>query len=145
MGYVLRAFVGPTADVQHFASFFQHAHRVGLGLGLSLIPLTDDLYDEMNNFVESAVSAPFIFLTHHLEQRILEQIGLASMGYLEAEYFGGHGDQAALLWQVGRRSLGPTTINAVLRTMGVQASREQDEFDTIGLGRYRTTEEWRSA
>ena len=142
MGYVLRAFLGPTPAIESLAGHYQHATSVALGWGLSLLPMTAALYDEINHLVESAGISPFVLLTQHVEEQLLPLIGSASFCYVEAEYFGGSGYQAALLWQEGRRSLGPTTINAVLSNLGVKAGWGRDAFDTLGLGRHRETEEW---
>jgi hypothetical protein len=65
---------------------------------------------------------------------------------VEAEYFGGHGQQAALLWQPGRRQVwgpGAGAINAVLHHLGVAVGRaHRDAFDAVGFGRHRHLEDW---
>jgi hypothetical protein len=61
--------------------------------------------------------------------------------YVEAEYFGGVGEQRALLWRGGVREELPT-INAGLRGLGVRGTADRDEFDSLGLGRPRSTAEW---
>jgi hypothetical protein len=122
MGYTLRAFLGPTPTVQQLASHFQHAHSVELAAGFSLLPMTEDLYDEVNNFVKSATIASCLFLTSYVEQQVFALIGRASIGYVEADYFASTGYQVGLLWQVGQRSPAPLTINAVLRGLGITAS-----------------------
>ena len=38
------------------------------------------------------------------------------------------------------RSIG--AINSVLRTLGVRRTDDADEFDSLGLGRFRSMEEW---
>jgi hypothetical protein len=77
------------------------------------------------------------------------------IAYVEADYFGGVGQQASILWERGELVLGPLLdppgppplleagpISHVLRRMGVQRSPELDEFATVGLGRHRDTEAW---
>jgi hypothetical protein len=142
MGYTLRAFLGPTPTVQQLASHFQHAYCVELAADLSLLPLTEDLYDEVNHFVESPLIASCLFLTSYVEQQVFALLGPASIGYVEAEYFGGKGHQIGLLWQVDQRSPAPLTINAVLHGLGIKADRGRDEFATVDLGRYRETGDW---
>ncbi|MFD1874827.1 hypothetical protein [Hymenobacter bucti] len=104
--------------------------------------MTEDLYDEVNHFVESTTIASCLFLTSYVEQQVLSLLGSASIGYVEAEYFGGKGHQIGLLWQGGQRSPAPLTINAVLCGLGLTASGARDEFTTVDLGRYRETEDW---
>jgi hypothetical protein len=82
--------------------------------------------------------------------------GTARVIYIEAEFFGGTGSQAAVGWQGGvvrfgpRRTQTPTedregytvvldpykmAINVALRWLGVTRSERPDEFDTVGIGR----------
>ncbi|MBU2664226.1 hypothetical protein KOI35_12055 [Actinoplanes bogorensis] len=60
------------------------------------------------------------------------------------EYFGGVGDQWACVFVAGRRQETDGTINDALRVLGVRAAGDADEFDTVGLGRHRTTPEYLS-
>jgi len=65
---------------------------------------------------------------------------------IETDYFGGSGNQSAKLFINNKKvydksdeqdwSVKP--INDVLKLMGIQRISNQDEFDTIGLGKYRT-------
>src|SRR3954452_1729380 len=70
--------------------------------------------------------------------------GLSERGavaYVEAEYFGGVGEQSTVLWLGGVRHE-PETIKEALRALGVRAVGDRDEYDTVGLGRHRTTQDW---
>ena len=68
--------------------------------------------------------------------------------YLETEYFGGVGDQSAYYYKNGKlvneylQSHG--CINECLSQMGIQRVNKNgwdcDEFDSVGLGRFRTNE-----
>jgi hypothetical protein len=71
--------------------------------------------------------------------------------YAEAEFFGGVGEQRAVLWRGGEGTVldqgtvldaEPGPINAALRGLGVRRSADVDEFDSVGLGRHRSTQEW---
>jgi hypothetical protein len=76
------------------------------------------------------------------------------VAHIEADMHGamiGGGGQDATVWRDGRIVLGPLhssgqgAINQALRSMGIAADPavgEGDEFDTLGLGRYRKTERW---
>ena len=80
----------------------------------------------------------------------------APVAYLEAETFGGTGTQAMVLWRDGEVWLGPVTtrataarasaedgaVNQALRHLGVGRPGAIDEFDALGLGRHRHTEDW---
>ncbi|PXA91489.1 hypothetical protein DMC47_25625 [Nostoc sp. 3335mG] len=74
------------------------------------------------------------------------------LAYIETNYFGGAGSQAAALFRDGAvvmRAAKPIDrlpahedhpINSALRHLGVAASRDMDEFDALGLGRFRDLE-----
>ncbi|MBJ6111833.1 hypothetical protein JAO73_22625 [Hymenobacter sp. BT523] len=147
MGYTLCALVGHADALLPVVQAAPQAVLVELGQGLSLMPLLEDVIDGLTNCQPSEAVVPSYFLTAHLEARILQHIGTATVGYLEAEYFGGHGEQTAVLWQGGNRQFvaGPTygAINAVLEALGVRLhSTKEDAFDAVNLGRYRHTDEW---
>lgn len=102
---------------------------------------------------ETALSLPdahadFMYLTVGL-MRLLEELSRrGDIAYIETDYFGGSGDQGAVLYRTGTAIYGPERadigpINEVLKLMGVQkGGSDFDEFDTAGLGRYRSNEDW---
>jgi len=65
---------------------------------------------------------------------------------IETDYFGGSGNQSAKLFVNNKKVYDKSDeqdwsakpINDVLKEMGVHRISGQDEFDTIGLGNYRT-------
>ena len=104
-------------------------------------------------------------MTHVLRAIIGRSDGLASLrevsrkdavSYVETGYFGGTGSQAAALYRAGRlewtASIGIChplddrppirPINEALRALVVDAGSSFDEFEAVGLGRHRSTEEW---
>ncbi len=67
--------------------------------------------------------------------------------YFETEYFGGMGRQVAIVFKDGAIAFGPAKneigpINEGLRLLGAKRKASNDEFDSIGLGRYRYTNDW---
>lgn len=80
---------------------------------------------------------------------------LGPLAYLEADYLGRHGRQAAAVWRSGSLVCGPlllgrqeefvaasAPISVALRTLGVAAAGRRDEFVVAGLGRHRRTADW---
>jgi len=69
---------------------------------------------------------------------------------VETDYFGGSGEQYAKLYVDGVKKYdesdvfdySKTPINDVLKMMGVVKKAGMDEFDTIGLGKYRTNQDF---
>lgn len=108
-----------------------------------MFPLTDELYGEIGPGDEAD---EFEKLSPGVEQWA-QRISMASrLAYVEAEFFGGVGGQAAVAWSEGARALGPLrdqdAINQVLRFLGARADGAHDEFDAIDLGRHRDTSDW---
>ncbi|MGW1596321.1 hypothetical protein [Streptomyces sp. NPDC002343] len=77
------------------------------------------------------------------------------LAYVEAEYFGGAGEQRAAVWADGALVLGPLDVpvkrwfsrpvgpvSQALRRLGVRREPGGDEFDAVGLGRHRHTDDW---
>lgn len=60
--------------------------------------------------------------------------------YCETDYFGGAGTQRAKYWDDEVKVTG-FSINEVLKFIGVKCDERMDEFDTIGLGNFRTNDE----
>jgi hypothetical protein len=146
MGYILNAFISRQTDLQLITSKFQNARLINVGKGIFIIPMTEDLYDEINELVISGDVGKLTYMSKNVENRILAIIGDNCIGYIEAEYFGGQGGQTAILWQNGRRfklfDFGKDVINLLLKHFGVIAELGLDEFDTINLGRHRNIDDW---
>jgi hypothetical protein len=98
--------------------------------GIPSLPLTDDQLDALPAIAK-------------LGEKLS---GSGKVAYVEAEFFGGVGTQANCLFAIGRLVSGPTVhehaINEALRFVGVEVCGATDEFDTVGLGRCRSTEQW---
>jgi hypothetical protein len=146
MGYYLQAFICKQSDKGTFVEIFDKAVGVDIGQELSLIPMSEDLFDQINNLSSSPSIGKFEYMTENVEQKVLDAIGNKKFAYVEAEYFGGKGGQMAILWNNGRReqllSFGQDKINQVLKEFGVTANKGQDEFLAIGLGLRKNTSDW---
>jgi hypothetical protein len=78
-----------------------------------------------------------------------------ALAYVEADYVGLDGRQAAAVWRAGALVAGPlllgrqeefvsatAPISVALRSLGVVAVGRRDEFVVAGLGRLRRTADW---
>jgi hypothetical protein len=98
--------------------------------GMPFLPLTDDGSEQLPE--------PAADLLAHASCR-------GRLAYIEAEYFGGSGTQAHVLYESGAQIqivVNGIAINEALRFLGVRADAKVDEFATVGLGRHRNTEGW---
>jgi hypothetical protein len=78
-------------------------------------------------------------------QLVSELTGIETTRFalIQTEYFGGAGEQWARAFTGERRaSDANTTINDVLRMLGVARQGHLDEFDTVGLGGHRIPPEY---
>ena len=146
MGYYLQAFICKHTDSNILTDRFDKAKKIEIGQGLSLIPMTEELFDQINEFLESNSVGKFEYLTDNIETKILQLIADKKLAYVEAEYFGGEGGQMAIIWNNQKREsffeYGHECINRVLKDFGVKHKISKDEFDTLELGRYRNTIDW---
>jgi hypothetical protein len=146
MGYYLQAFICTKPDSKLLTERYDNAIAVDLRQGLSLIPMTAELFDQISNFSSSPSVGKFEFMTEIIERNVLAAIGDNKFAYVEAEYFGGEGGQIAVIWDSNRRrkllSFGQGKINEVLNDFGIVASHEKDEFLAVGLGLHRDTSDW---
>ncbi len=150
MAYYLKAVLGELKRLQAVASAMPPSVVVPLADELGLIPLTEELFDAINkgsaeNY-EKTEQQHFTYLSTQVASWLEALSARTTIAYVEAEYFGGVGDQCAVAWQDGIEVSPPTkakdSINQALRLLGVRALSGQDEFDTVGLGRHRTMEGW---
>ena len=148
MGYILRAVLGERSTLAHATPLLTHSRVVPLSATIGMVPVTDDLIDSFNTGqVEAWSGLPGChFLSTALADVLVSLSERGLVAYVEAEYFGGMGEQCSIVWQNRQVVMGPMNragaINKALRLLGVRRSFVKDEFDVLGLGRHRETEDW---
>ncbi len=122
---------------------------VGLNQGLFLLPLTQEFYDALPSSPDTLAwpgEFHFLFLDSKVVALMKEASEAESVAYVETEYFGGDGGQGAIVSRGGEIVLGPLegdgSINAALRLLGANKNGAYDEFEAVGLGRFRSNEDW---
>jgi hypothetical protein len=148
MSYQIEAFLGSRPALEPLAAAFRGTRLVPLLVEpLVLVPFVQVL--------RTAVQArgpaedprwPFGSLSREGARCVQDVCAAGSLAYVEAEFFGGAGHQSAVAFHDGATVLGPLAsrdaINQALRFLGVQPAGKQDEFDTVGLFRHRSTDAW---
>jgi hypothetical protein len=138
---------------------------VPLAQGFALVPVAEGLLRSLNRHAfrqEATTRDGFERLTEPVYELGLRLSAEGIIAYVEAEYFGGIGGQDAVVWEQGRLAMEPLhallgrerlpgtvpgsgravqPINEALRRLGVKRG-DSDEFDALGLWRYRKTERW---
>ncbi|MFN0111717.1 MAG: hypothetical protein ACKVZH_22905 [Blastocatellia bacterium] len=139
---------------------YQNASVISLCQGFALLPLTEELFDElaaMKNNQQEVRDEQFFYLC----SRTIEAGKLFSLqtpiAYVETDYFGGVGTQGSVVWVSGELIFGPVVtaeqgtlvgdrseyaINAALRRIGATKENCLDEFEAIGLDARRSNDDW---
>jgi hypothetical protein len=144
MAYDIQAFIADEAAIR--SAVPEGAAVIRLTQGKAMIPLSDR--------VREAHDLPFLPLTDEGASEVpdgISAIGEAiarqgKVAYVEAEFFGGVGAQACVTWDAAGQPSQPLVdvhaINTALQFLGVAIGDHHDEFDALGLGRHRATNEW---
>ena len=147
MGHHIRAVAGEREAVLALSRGWVEAQVVELPQDFALLFLTDGLWDRLEEAFPGpeGPDCPVLVAWDGAVSRFLREGSRDHpLGYIETDYFGGHGTQAGVLLECGEVVLGPAegegTINWVLRALGVVSQAGKDEFDTLGLGNYRHME-----
>ena len=148
MAYQLQAFLGPREVLQPLATLFRGARLVPLTVEpLVLAPFVQVLRSAVQSRgADEEPGWPFSLLSREGAACVQDVCRAGPFAYVEAEFFGGAGHQSAVGFRDGAVALPPVAardaINQALRFLGVQPAGKQDEFDTVGLFRHRSTEAW---
>ncbi len=154
MAYSLRVLIGHTDVLEMVQAQLDSAVIIPMEQNVGLIPVTKALYQTLGDDQPAEVwdTALFKGLSQSLIDHAVQASAVGAIAYAEAEYFNGLGYQAVVVWQDGAETLGPflaykmplrdKPINRVLRHLGVHVKDAVDEFDTLGLGACRRTEDW---
>jgi hypothetical protein len=155
MAYTLNAFVATLPVLERFRQDFPAFKVVALKQKLGLIPLTAEISQSLWDQAPPFGSVVFQRLPQALTDYAARASQAGYLAYVEADYFGGAGHQAAVIWKDGQRERGPflayrlplsdMPINYALRLLGVTIYQALDEFETVGLNAYRHTEDWLNA
>ncbi|WP_218924919.1 hypothetical protein [Streptomyces sp. t99] len=154
MGYDVQAVVAGDEVLRIASRELPGSAVVRLGQGLSMMPMTDELFDAVTDG-SGAGYLGFWRLPGGFEALLARWSAAGPIAYLETEHFGGVGRQRAAVWADGSLALGPldeptkqrgsqavSPASQALRRLGAQRDVGKDEFESVGLNRHRTNEDW---
>ncbi len=165
MGHSINAVIGNQKALAPLITQLGAPDPTELDFGLVIVPLDEARLDALAVSEEASYDG-FTYLTPLLAEALGSSLAEGRALYLETEYFGGLGGQAAALFENGamvwrhhsnnerpqekvtwfdrlfRRVRGPlkSPISQGLKMMGVVTQPEGDEFDRLGLVRFRSLE-----
>lgn len=138
MGYDLQAVIAEGEALRGVARDLPAARLASIGQGLSLMPMTDALFDSVAD--GSGVGAlGFWRLPGGFEKTLAAWSAGGPVAYVEAEYFGGVGEQRAAVWDGGTIVMGP--LAPCGGGPALPASRQPDLSSAAAVG--RSGKRWR--
>ncbi|WP_229400787.1 hypothetical protein [Micromonospora okii] len=161
MGYQLSAVVADVELLRERTVDLDHAVLAALRQDFALLPVTPQLVEELTGALPDFVAGdlgpdrPFeLVLSPALAGLFAGWSRLGPVAYLEAEFSGGVGHQAAVVWLAGAVSWGPRfdavldapreqwPVNAALVRIGAEPGPWIDPFAELGLHLERNTDGW---
>jgi len=147
MGHYIQAIIATRETIDKAVPTIDGACRVPLLHGLAAIPITSEVWDEIQQRPGSAcrlIPEGRLLRGSPALYELLAEISQAGPTiYVETEYFGGVGEQYAVVAEDGAIVSfweGDHPINEALRRLGITSEDGLDEFDTVGLGLTRSNE-----
>jgi len=123
MGYTLKAYLGKEENLNPILEKYSESKKVNLNGGISMIPMTDELFDEINEMKSSSGISTFEFLTENIENKTIQIIENREVAYVESEFFGGQGGHIGIIWRNGKRDFltksDKSSMNKILKRLGV--------------------------
>ena len=117
--------------------------------GLAMVPATESLIDaiyESQDDTNEFGPDGYVYLDARFAVFLRELSQTGRVSYIETDYVGGTGTQSAATWDQGR-CVGSNpqrsgAINEALRFLGASVEDAHDEFEALGLNRYRRMDDF---
>ena len=164
MSHYVQIIIAENSIIDSIEADWVHGNKLNLSQGFSLIPMITQLFDDINELDNTGKSDSFDefeFLSSSIEGLLKSKSYKSKVAYVETEYFGGTGVQCGILFENQKIKIGPLrtetiwdersnsyrqipegkgAINTVLKELGVSDFNAKDEFDSLGLGNFRSNE-----
>ena len=146
MGHSIRGFVARPETLAAVRARFPGTKLVALDAGFAWVPATDALMAEIDAGDPAGErigrTIDFVF-DHPVMLRLLADLSRSGpIAFVETDYVDGRGAQAATACVDGKVVTSEEgdgrPINHALRAIGVVRPSDEDEFDTVCLGKYRS-------
>ncbi|HEX2081502.1 MAG TPA: hypothetical protein VHG08_27610 [Longimicrobium sp.] len=149
MPYTLRAVLARCEVFAEPIPWIADSAVIPLAQDVCMVPLTTALCGQFGDAERPWLyehHGEFTHLPEGLVPRLRELSRRGRVAYVEAEYHGGDGEQRSIVWEGGElRSEAEESsraINSALVSLGVTRTDDADHFDTLGLGRHRSVDDW---
>jgi len=143
MSYTLQAFVAPVERLSYLMAI--GGSVIGLAQGFGLVPI-NEVFRVRNRLEWLALLEGEPGAAAEVEVIGRSASVNGAIAYVEAMFWGGDGTQASWIFDPRALGKGPRVtydaINRALRQLGAERASALDEFEALGLGAHRDTEEW---
>jgi|GEM_PF-790501 len=145
MAHSISGFVAREDVLRACTAHLRSAHVAPLAQGFGFLPVTEEVDEETGG--RMVAYEQFHRLTDALARLGAAMSRGGAVAYVETDYFGGTGDQAAIAWKDGRIAFGPEkarigVVSDALRRIGAEKGKARDEFEALGLDRHRGNDDW---
>lgn len=134
MTHHISGFIGPTQHLKDQTKELTNAQVIPLAQGMAFLPMGSELYEEIWKF------------NRYPMKWLAKKFKPVPIAWIETDYFGGFGEQSAILWKDGKkrrfRKRQGGNIDEAMKELGVVCEGDKDEFDTLGLCKHRLNESW---
>lgn len=137
MGHSIAGFVGRKELLREETRHLTHAVIASLEQGFGFLPATDDLHDELGD--GGSPHDEFWRLSNGLARLGAELSRRGPVAYVETDYFGGTGEQAAMVWENGEVISGPSRSRIGASTVPSSGSASSRAPPTIASTRSAST------
>jgi hypothetical protein len=148
MSHLVTGIVGTPDALERFAREESLHRPIPLSQGFSILPLREQDIQSVLGVLTTGHADGFNYYSEQLVDVLCSASIAGPLVFFETEYFGSSGSQGAALFNNGSVVYGPSSaesgpINEALSLLGVQVHPPAtDEFESIGLHSYRSTEAW---
>jgi hypothetical protein len=147
MAHSISGFVAREEVLRARTAHLRSAYVAPLAQGFGFLPVTEEV-DEETGGAAAAYEQLFALTDALARLGAAMSRDEAAVAYVETDYFGGAGDQAAIAWKDGRIAFWPErasigTVSDALRRIGVVKGDARDEFEAVGLDLHRGNADWR--
>ena len=147
MAHCIHAIVAPLATADVIAICWPELPRLDRENGYSIFPVDAELIDAKiaPDRTPTVTDDTFMLMTNGFRHLLQEMSKNGQLAYVETEYFGGVGGQAALVCRNGGEIMPPTwsesgTINDALGLIGMERESFADRFIAAGFGLVRNND-----
>ena len=144
MAYDFNGCIGAENVCKKIVKKFSELKMVHLYEDLFIVPMPDEFLNSLSAN-DTEIIPNFGYLTSRMANTFFELSSDCTFAYLEAEYFGGTGGKRAVVYEnmkIAFQDFTEDAFNIVLRHFGINKKNSFDEFEEVGFGEYRSTEDW---